>query len=147
MNLDVLEVTLSGLAATDTDVYRCVTEVLLPPPYVQYTANATLVHVIGKNCTIFAACNTYNIRMMLRMCAPCSSQSVMRGSSFSHTEKSECPLEAPLRQVAQSHDQEQNQERVETQAVNLPVGILVVLVILVLLAIIFLQVRALMKHL
>lgn len=48
VNVDVLEVTMSGLAAADTDVYRCVTEILFPPPYVRFRANATLVHVIGK---------------------------------------------------------------------------------------------------
>lgn len=48
VDVDVLKVTMSGLAAADTDVYRCVTEILFPPPYVRFRANATLVHVIGK---------------------------------------------------------------------------------------------------
>lgn len=48
VNVDTLEVTMSGLAAGDTDVYRCVTELLFPPPYIRFHANATLVHVIGK---------------------------------------------------------------------------------------------------
>ncbi|XP_075886808.1 cytotoxic T-lymphocyte protein 4 [Nelusetta ayraudi] len=98
VNVDVLEVTMSGLAAADTDVYRCVAEILFPPPYLRFRANATLVHVI---------------------------------------EKSECFVEPPHVQMAQSDDQEKE----NTPAISAPVGILAVLVLLVLFTIIILQVR------
>ncbi|KAG7219696.1 hypothetical protein INR49_018900 [Caranx melampygus] len=41
-----LVVTVSGLKATDTDIYRCGIELLYPPPYLQVTGNGTLIHVI-----------------------------------------------------------------------------------------------------
>lgn len=119
---------MSGLAAADTDVYRCVTEILFPPPYVRFRANATLVHVIGKKVTIGALARV-----------PLPPTSIIRTLLLSPTEKSECFVESPQMQLAQSDDQEKE----KTPAISAPVGILAVLVLLVLLTIIFLQVRAL----
>ncbi|XP_058508561.1 cytotoxic T-lymphocyte protein 4 [Solea solea] len=44
-----MEVTVSGLKATDTELYRCQIEVLYPPPYLRLTGNGTLVHVLGDS--------------------------------------------------------------------------------------------------
>ncbi|XP_051260452.1 cytotoxic T-lymphocyte protein 4 [Dicentrarchus labrax] len=45
---DAVEVTVSGLKATDTDMYRCEIEVFYPPPYLRLTGNGTLIHVIDR---------------------------------------------------------------------------------------------------
>ncbi|XP_068590270.1 cytotoxic T-lymphocyte protein 4 [Cebidichthys violaceus] len=44
-----VEVTVSGLKATDTDLYRCKVEVFYPPPYLRLTGNGTLIHVLGSS--------------------------------------------------------------------------------------------------
>ncbi|XP_074514412.1 cytotoxic T-lymphocyte protein 4 [Sebastes fasciatus] len=44
-----VEVTVSGLKATDTDMYRCEIEVFYPPPYLRLTGNGTLIHVLGSS--------------------------------------------------------------------------------------------------
>ncbi|XP_037343612.1 cytotoxic T-lymphocyte protein 4 [Pungitius pungitius] len=44
-----VEVTLSGLKAADTDMYRCEIEVFFPPPYLRLTGNGTLLHVSGSS--------------------------------------------------------------------------------------------------
>ncbi|XP_035030877.1 cytotoxic T-lymphocyte protein 4 [Hippoglossus stenolepis] len=44
-----VQVTVSGLKAADTDLYRCQIQVLYPPPYLRLTGNGTLIHVPG-NC-------------------------------------------------------------------------------------------------
>ncbi|KAM8855434.1 cytotoxic T-lymphocyte protein 4 [Spinachia spinachia] len=44
-----VEVTLSGLKATDTDLYRCEIRVFYPPPYLRLTGNGTLLHVLGSS--------------------------------------------------------------------------------------------------
>ncbi|XP_041662200.1 cytotoxic T-lymphocyte protein 4 [Cheilinus undulatus] len=44
-----VEVTVSGLKASDTDLYRCHIEVLFPPPYQRFTGNGTLVHVLESS--------------------------------------------------------------------------------------------------
>ncbi|XP_069580958.1 uncharacterized protein cd28 isoform X2 [Brachyistius frenatus] len=44
-----VEVTMSGLRATDTDVYRCEIQVLYPPPYLLLTGSSTLVHVLDTD--------------------------------------------------------------------------------------------------
>ncbi|XP_071757545.1 cytotoxic T-lymphocyte protein 4 [Centroberyx gerrardi] len=41
-----VELTVSGLKPRDTDIYRCVIEVLYPPPYLRLTGNGTLIHVM-----------------------------------------------------------------------------------------------------
>nr|XP_019961048.1 PREDICTED: T-cell-specific surface glycoprotein CD28-like [Paralichthys olivaceus] len=41
----VVQVTVSGLKAPDTDLYRCEVEILYPPPYLRLTGNGTLIHV------------------------------------------------------------------------------------------------------
>ncbi|XP_024919877.1 cytotoxic T-lymphocyte protein 4 [Cynoglossus semilaevis] len=43
---DGLELTVSGLQAIHTDLYRCKIEVMYPPPYLRLTGNATLIHVL-----------------------------------------------------------------------------------------------------
>lgn len=43
-----VEVTVTGLKATDTDIYRCEIEVFYPPPYLRITGNGTLIHVLGE---------------------------------------------------------------------------------------------------
>ncbi|TKS67836.1 Cytotoxic T-lymphocyte protein 4 [Collichthys lucidus] len=51
-----VEVTVSGLQATDTDIYRCQVEVFYPPPYLQLTGNGTLIHVLETpNCPVQGA--------------------------------------------------------------------------------------------
>lgn len=137
VDVDVLEVTMSGLAAADTDVYRCVTEILFPPPYVRFRANATLVHVIGKKKTN----KKKRHDMLICTCAAAAKFYNPRSSPFP-TEKSECFVEPPYVPMAQSDDQEKE----STTAISAPVGILAVLVLLVLLTIILLQVRALFSH-
>ncbi|XP_031161549.1 cytotoxic T-lymphocyte protein 4 [Sander lucioperca] len=44
-----VEVTVSGLKATDTDLYRCGIEIFYPPPYLRLTGNGTLIHVLGSS--------------------------------------------------------------------------------------------------
>ncbi|XP_029385649.1 cytotoxic T-lymphocyte protein 4 [Echeneis naucrates] len=44
-----VELTVSGLEATDTDIYRCGIEVLYPPPYLKFIGNGTLVHVLERS--------------------------------------------------------------------------------------------------
>ncbi|XP_054471884.1 cytotoxic T-lymphocyte protein 4 [Anoplopoma fimbria] len=44
-----VEVTVSGLRATDTDMYRCEIEIFYPPPYRRLTGNGTLIHVLGSS--------------------------------------------------------------------------------------------------
>lgn len=120
---------MSGLAAADTDVYRCVAEVLFPPPYVRFHANATLVHVIGKS-SAYAYFGT---------CAAATQVFFLFNPSPFPTERSECFVEPPHMQMAQSDDQEKG----NTPVVSAPVGILAALVLLVLFTIIVMQVRAL----
>ncbi|XP_070771063.1 cytotoxic T-lymphocyte protein 4 [Enoplosus armatus] len=56
MREGAVEVTVSGLKATDTDVYRCGIEVFYPPPYLRLTGNGTLIHVLGgSDCPVQAA--------------------------------------------------------------------------------------------
>ncbi|XP_036065449.1 T-cell-specific surface glycoprotein CD28 homolog isoform X2 [Oryzias melastigma] len=43
-----VEVALSNLTASDTDIYRCEIQTFYPPPYLQLTGNGTLVHVIER---------------------------------------------------------------------------------------------------
>lgn len=45
---DTVEVTLSGLNATDTDMYRCEIQIFYPPPYLRLIGNGTLIHVLGE---------------------------------------------------------------------------------------------------
>ncbi|KAM7406964.1 hypothetical protein PAMA_002933 [Pampus argenteus] len=47
MREGAVEVTVSGLKATDTDIYHCVIEVFYPPPYLRITGNGTLIHVLA----------------------------------------------------------------------------------------------------
>lgn len=47
-----VEVTISGLKATDTDIYRCEIEVFYPPPYLRIPGNGTLIHVLGQTPTL-----------------------------------------------------------------------------------------------
>uniref|UniRef100_A0A3P8PDD8 Immunoglobulin V-set domain-containing protein n=1 Tax=Astatotilapia calliptera TaxID=8154 RepID=A0A3P8PDD8_ASTCA len=44
----VIIVTLSGLNATDTDMYRCEIQIFYPPPYLRLIGNGTLIHVLGE---------------------------------------------------------------------------------------------------
>ncbi|KAF3694491.1 T-cell-specific surface glycoprotein CD28 Precursor [Channa argus] len=41
-----VEMTVSGLKTTDTDVYQCIIEVFYPPPYLRLPGNGTLIHVL-----------------------------------------------------------------------------------------------------
>ncbi|XP_034417657.1 cytotoxic T-lymphocyte protein 4-like [Cyclopterus lumpus] len=47
MTEGAVEVTVTGLRAADTDLYRCDIEIFFPPPYRRLTGNGTLVHVLG----------------------------------------------------------------------------------------------------
>ncbi|XP_017276605.1 cytotoxic T-lymphocyte protein 4 [Kryptolebias marmoratus] len=44
-----VKVTVFGLRATDTDIYRCEIQVFYPPPYLQLTGNGTLIHVVDSS--------------------------------------------------------------------------------------------------
>ncbi|GLD65817.1 cytotoxic T-lymphocyte protein 4-like protein [Lates japonicus] len=44
-----VEMTVSGLKPTDTDMYRCEIEVFYPPPYLRLTGNGTLIHVLDSS--------------------------------------------------------------------------------------------------
>ncbi|XP_036964495.1 cytotoxic T-lymphocyte protein 4 isoform X1 [Acanthopagrus latus] len=44
-----VELTVSGLKAEHTDMYRCKIEVFYPPPYLHLTGNGTLIHVLGSS--------------------------------------------------------------------------------------------------
>uniref|UniRef100_A0A8C2XFI9 Immunoglobulin V-set domain-containing protein n=1 Tax=Cyclopterus lumpus TaxID=8103 RepID=A0A8C2XFI9_CYCLU len=48
MTEGAVEVTVTGLRAADTDLYRCDIEIFFPPPYRRLTGNGTLVHVLGE---------------------------------------------------------------------------------------------------
>ncbi|XP_028249842.1 cytotoxic T-lymphocyte protein 4 isoform X2 [Parambassis ranga] len=51
-----VEVTVSGLKPTDTDIYRCQIHILYPPPYLQHNGNGTLIHVLdGADCSVPSA--------------------------------------------------------------------------------------------
>ncbi|XP_026231612.1 cytotoxic T-lymphocyte protein 4 isoform X2 [Anabas testudineus] len=43
-----VEVTVSGLKATDTDIYRCDIEIFYPPPYLRLIGNGSLIHVLDS---------------------------------------------------------------------------------------------------
>ncbi|KAL3969437.1 FYVE, RhoGEF and PH domain containing 1 [Sarotherodon galilaeus] len=47
--LDTVEVTLSGLNVTDTDMYRCEIQIFYPPPYLRLIGNGTLIHVLDSS--------------------------------------------------------------------------------------------------
>ncbi|XP_044073823.1 cytotoxic T-lymphocyte protein 4 [Siniperca chuatsi] len=49
MREGAVEVTVSGLKATDTDMYRCQIEVFYPPPYLRLVGNGTLIHVLDSS--------------------------------------------------------------------------------------------------
>uniref|UniRef100_UPI0037E769BC uncharacterized protein cd28 n=1 Tax=Semicossyphus pulcher TaxID=241346 RepID=UPI0037E769BC len=56
MREGAVEVTVSGLKAVDTDIYRCEIEVFFPPPYLKLTGNGTLIHVLDSSgCPVPAA--------------------------------------------------------------------------------------------
>ncbi|XP_040004990.1 cytotoxic T-lymphocyte protein 4 [Xiphias gladius] len=56
MREGAVEVTVSGLKSTDTDLYRCEIEVFYPPPYLRLTGNGTLIHVLGSSdCSVQGA--------------------------------------------------------------------------------------------
>ncbi|XP_071339090.1 cytotoxic T-lymphocyte protein 4 [Trachinotus anak] len=44
-----VEVTVSGLKPTDTDLYRCRIQIFYPPPYLMLTGNGTLIHVLESS--------------------------------------------------------------------------------------------------
>ncbi|XP_049905452.1 cytotoxic T-lymphocyte protein 4 [Epinephelus moara] len=51
-----VEVTVSGLKAKHTDMYRCKIEVFYPPPYLRLTGNGTLIHVLeSSDCPVLEA--------------------------------------------------------------------------------------------
>lgn len=52
---------MSGLKATDTDMYRCEIEVFYPPPYLRLTGNGTLLHVLGETPTGDLQTHVFNV--------------------------------------------------------------------------------------
>ncbi|XP_029981092.1 cytotoxic T-lymphocyte protein 4 [Sphaeramia orbicularis] len=44
-----VEVMVSGLKPTDTDIYRCEIQIFYPPPFLRLTGNGTLIHVLGSS--------------------------------------------------------------------------------------------------
>uniref|UniRef100_A0A667X2U7 Immunoglobulin V-set domain-containing protein n=1 Tax=Myripristis murdjan TaxID=586833 RepID=A0A667X2U7_9TELE len=50
-----VQLTVSGLKANHTDLYRCAVEVFYPPPYLNLIGNGTLIHVLIEVVVIFAA--------------------------------------------------------------------------------------------
>ncbi|XP_041807263.1 cytotoxic T-lymphocyte protein 4 [Chelmon rostratus] len=56
MREGAVEVTVTGLKATDTDMYRCEIEIFYPPPFLRLTGNGTLIHVLeSSDCPVQAA--------------------------------------------------------------------------------------------
>ncbi|CAJ1079014.1 cytotoxic T-lymphocyte protein 4 isoform X1 [Xyrichtys novacula] len=49
MGEGAVELTVTGLKASDTDLYRCQIEVMFPPPYFKLKGNGTLVHVLESS--------------------------------------------------------------------------------------------------
>ncbi|XP_038575758.1 cytotoxic T-lymphocyte protein 4 [Micropterus salmoides] len=49
MREGAVEVTVSGLKPTHTDIYRCEIEVFYPPPYLRIPGNGTLLHVLESS--------------------------------------------------------------------------------------------------
>ncbi|KAM9710623.1 cytotoxic T-lymphocyte protein 4 [Menidia menidia] len=45
-----VEVSVSGLRPSDTDMYRCDIQMFYPPPYLRLRGNGTLIHVVESSC-------------------------------------------------------------------------------------------------
>uniref|UniRef100_A0A3B4YYQ4 Immunoglobulin V-set domain-containing protein n=1 Tax=Seriola lalandi dorsalis TaxID=1841481 RepID=A0A3B4YYQ4_SERLL len=89
------EVTVSGLKATDTDVYRCGIEVLYPPPYLRLTGNGTLIHVLGEMLA------QDNHTLTLQDYPQCTCFCLFLSLTFPlTTDNPHCPLEGPQTAIA-----------------------------------------------
>lgn len=147
-----MEVTVSGLKATDTDMYRCEIEVFYPPPYLRLTGNGTLIHVLGET----SPTHRYNMEIQVDHKRPADTQTL--SSQFTYlsvllsvllslhlfplsTGSSDCPALAQ-RQIAHHHGDDEEEDE-GMAPVSFPVVVLVILVMFVLLIIIYFQVRAL----
>ena len=133
-----VELTVSGLKAEHTDMYRCKIEVFYPPPYLSLTGNGTLIHVLGKT-------PTHDIRMLCCMSTHQAHSSLTFCPSFPlSTGNTDCPVQRAHRQTASQDIEEQNDEDKERMATfSVPVGALMIMIIIVLIIIISFQVRAL----
>lgn len=48
-----VEVMVSGLKPTDTDIYRCEIQIFYPPPFLRLTGNGTLIHILdSSDCSV-----------------------------------------------------------------------------------------------
>lgn len=133
-----VELTVSGLKAEHTDMYRCKIEVFYPPPYLSLTGNGTLIHVLGET-------PTHDIRMLRCMSTHWAHSSLTFCPSFPlSTGNTDCPMQGARRQTAPQDDEEQDEEDKEKMATfSVPVGALMIMIIIVLIIIISFQVRAL----
>lgn len=138
-----VELTVSGLKAEHTDMYRCKIEVFYPPPYLHLTGNGTLIHVLGETPThdIGTLCcmSTHRAHGSLTFCP----------HSFPFTTgSSDCHVQEAHRQTAPQDDEEEDEEDKEEMATfSVPVGALMILIIIVLIIIISFQVRELLYSL
>lgn len=62
---DTVEVTLSGLNVTDTDMYRCEIWIFYPPPYLELIGNGTLIHVLGEATAL--ACLSTELKFLVHI--------------------------------------------------------------------------------
>lgn len=125
---DTVEVTLSGLNVTDTDMYRCEIQIFYPPPYLRLIGNGTLIHVLGE--ATAQPCLSTKLKSL-----------VLRFLSAS-TDGSSCPVQEAQRQS--HHQGEEEGDEDSTAPVSVPVVVLVIAIICVLIIIIYFQVRTLL---
>lgn len=133
VEVDAVEMTVSGLR--DTDIYRCEIEILFPPPYIRLRGNVTLIHVLGKTSSWHAcACKDLGLLFWVQLLQPLRPCVVF-------TENSECSEQQAHMQIADSYEERDDEGKDKIAQVNVPVGILVILILLALFVIICFQVR------
>lgn len=133
VEVDAVEMTVSGLS--DTDIYRCEIEILFPPPYIRFRGNVTLIHVLGKTSSWHAsACKGLGLPFWVQLLQPFCPCAVF-------TENSECSEQQAHMQIAGSYEEGDDERKDMIAQINVPVGILVILILLVLFVIICFQVR------
>uniref|UniRef100_A0A8D3DHT0 Immunoglobulin V-set domain-containing protein n=1 Tax=Scophthalmus maximus TaxID=52904 RepID=A0A8D3DHT0_SCOMX len=129
-------VTVSGLRAEDTDVYRCEIQILYPPPYLRLRGNGTLVHVSGQD---DCGCPAKGPQREGAQREGAQREGAPeRGGPREGAQREGPQREGPQREGALRRDEgEEGKEPVSAAVV-----VLVVLVTFVLVIIIFFQVRA-----
>lgn len=130
---------MTGLKATDTDMYRCEIEIFYPPPFLRLTGNGTLIHVLGEMSTLHVdPLSSQFTRVSVLLSVLLSLHSFPLS-----TESSDCPVQAAHRQTARQGDEEEDDDVDEMSNVSVPVGVLMFLVMFVLVIITAFQVTVL----